>query len=156
MASEDDLEGAELGSVLVEQAIDSADFSFETTLDVGPGSWFYPVVLEPLIPEGTTDEQAGIVRDIAAGAAATGEEDFAGLASLAAAFVDPDVLFDASACDPDDWDPDQLQCFPDDDEGLGSFYVPDLLDRGLNAVLEDGQLTDWCMGAVGSATRFVE
>ena len=154
-ATEAELADAELGAVLVEQAIDSDDFSLELTLEVGQGSWFYPLVLEPLLPEGTTDEQAEIVRSIAVGAAATGEEDFVGLAELAAAFVDPDVLFDASTCDPDDWLPDQLQCFPPDDEGLASFYVPDLLDRGLNALIEDGQPTDWCMGAIGSATRFV-
>jgi predicted metal-dependent phosphoesterase TrpH len=149
------LEGAELGTVLFEQAIDSDDFVMETTLTVGSGDWLYPMVLEPLIAPGITDEQAAEVRSLAEAAAATGEEDFGALATMASAFVESSALLNGAACDPTEWREDRLQCFPPDDSGLGSMFVPDMLDRGLNAVTLDGEMTEWCMGAIGSATRFV-
>lgn len=84
----------------------------------------------------------------------TGAEDFVGLAQLFADLVDPDVLFDAGRCRPERWQPDLFQCMPQDDEGLGSFFVPDRYDRALNVIVVDGSITDRCMGAVGSAVVF--
>lgn len=153
--SDEELEHATLGQVLFEEPVTGADDSFGLDLDVSPGDWLYVVVLEPLIPVGTSDEQAAVVLDLAARVMETGEEDFMGLASMAADFIDSDVLWDASRCEPEEWAAELLQCFPVDDEGLGSFYVPDHLDRALNVVVEGGELTDWCMGAVASPVRFV-
>ncbi len=150
------LEHAELGVVLEEVEIDAERFTHTTTLTVSPGDWVYPLVLESLVPSDATEAQADAVRRIAEAAAATGEEDFAGLATMAAEFVDAEVLVNGAECDPADWDPEMMQCFPADASGLGSFYVPDLLDRGLNAWREDGQITDWCLGAVGSAVLFTD
>lgn len=153
--SDEALATAELGATWVEADVTSRDFTLEHTLRLAPGDWVYPIVLEPLVPAGATAEQADVIHSIAVAAAGTAEEDFTSLASLVIAFVDNDVLWNGSYCDPTLWQDDLLQCFPPDSEGLGSFFVPDLLDRGLNAVTEDGVMTDWCMGAIGSALRFV-
>ncbi|MBW1881648.1 MAG: hypothetical protein JRJ84_25090 [Deltaproteobacteria bacterium] len=64
-------------------------------------------------------------------------------------------MTDAQTCDPEDWDPWMLQCLPADAEGLASYYLPDWLDRAVNVTTVDYEVTDWCMGAVGSAVRFV-
>ncbi|HJN74616.1 MAG TPA: CehA/McbA family metallohydrolase [Myxococcota bacterium] len=154
-STEEDIEDAELGQVLVEEEIDSDDFELSTTLTVMPGDWFYPVVTEPLIAPGLDDEEADLIRDLATQVSRTGAEDFVGLATLFAELADQDVLFDASKCDPEAWLPDQLQCMPADDDALASFFVPDRYDRALNVTVVDGEITDRCMGAVGSAIRFV-
>ena len=101
------------------------------------------------------DEEADLIRDLATQVSRTGAEDFVGLATLFAELADQDVLFDASKCDPEAWLPDQLQCMPADDDALASFFVPDRYDRALNVTVVDGEITDRCMGAVGSAIRFV-
>jgi hypothetical protein len=38
---------------------------------------------------------------------------------------------------------------------MTTYFLPDYIDRAFNAMIEDGELTEWCMGAVGSAVRFV-
>lgn len=146
---------ADLGSRIVEEPITSDDFQTGLELAVMPGDWFYPVVLEPLIQPGLTDTEAEQVRTLATTVAGTDGEDFIGLVSIFGELADTEVLFDGSNCDADDWMPAMLQCLPPDQEGLGSFFVPDRFDRALNVYVEDGLVTDWCMGAVGSATRFV-
>ena len=153
--SEEALQTAELGQVVYEVAISSDDVSEELTLQVQPGDWLYPVVLEPLLAPDLTDEEAALVEEIAQEAAAMDEEDFVGLGTLATRIVDTDVLFDATLCDPEDWLPHQLQCMPADADGWGTFFVPDLYDRAFNVVTEGDQITDWCMGALGSAVMFV-
>ena len=40
--------------------------------------------------------------------------------------------------------------------GLASFFVPDPLDRALNAWVQDGEVLGYAMGAVTSAVVFVE
>ncbi len=152
---EEDLDNAPLSQVHLREAIDSEDFELETRLTVTPGDWFYPVVTESLVAPGLDPEQAEAVRALAVEVARTGAEDFVGLASLFAELTDPDVLFDAGRCRPEEWVDDQLQCMPADDEGLASFFVPDRYDRALNVIVVDGEITDRCMGAVGSALRFV-
>jgi predicted metal-dependent phosphoesterase TrpH len=153
--TDDALSSAELGARWLDEPVTGHDTTLETTLTVSPGDWFYPMVLEPLIAPGATEAQAEVVRRLAREAAATAEEDFVGLSNLVLELVDNDVLWNGLYCDPQAWLPDRLQCFPPDDQGLASFFLPDLLDRGLNAVTEDGVLSDWCMGAIGSPVRFV-
>jgi hypothetical protein len=47
-----------------------------------------------------------------------------------------------------------LQCIPADQKSIATYYVPDWLSRVLNAVMEEGHPSDWCMGAVASAVLF--
>lgn len=145
-----------LGQVVLEESVVGDDVTLGISLDVMPGDWLYVTVQEPLIAPGMSDDQADAIRDLAARVSVTGEEDFMGLATVAADLIDSDVLWDASGCDPDDWDPAMLQCALADEEGLASFFVPDHLDRALNVVVIDDEITEWCMGAVTSAVRFTE
>ena len=146
---------ADLGVVMHASAVDGDVYEVKLDLIVDDGDWLYPMVYEPLVAPGLTDDEAAAIRTLAAEVAATSAEDFLGLATLFTELVDGTVLIDASRCDVTAWEPERLQCMPQDSEGLASFYVPDRLDRALNAVLDDGELTDWCMGAVGSGLRFV-
>ncbi len=155
-ATEADILTAPLGSVVLEEDVDSADFTVEHTMQVVPGDWVYPIVLEPLVVPGSDTDQALRIYTLAEEVRKTNGEDFIGLAEIFADLVDGEVLLDGSRCDPADWKPEMMQCNPVDSESLATFYVPDYLDRALNVVSENGQISDWCMGAVGSAIRFVE
>jgi hypothetical protein len=157
VATDDDLATATLGEIALEQAIDSDDFSVTLSLDVTDGDWLYPIVLEELVPADFDAETAALVLDKAQGAVETEDEDFLGIGVLFADLIpDAELLTDGSKCDPEDWEADKLQCALPDDEGLGTFYLPDWVNRAINVTAEGGEITDWCMGAVGSAVRFVE
>jgi len=156
VATDEALKTADLGQVVLEEDVVGDAHLASTTRSVVPGDWLYPVVLEPLYADGLTPAQRDQVHEGAVAAVATADEDFIGLAQLFVSYVsDPEMLTHAGTCDPTNWDPWMLQCLPADAEGLGSFYVPDWLDRALNVTTEQNAVTDWCMGAVGSAVRFV-
>jgi hypothetical protein len=155
VATDEELESAPLGSVALEQPVVGDDFTAQTTLDVRPGTWLYAYVLDPLVRSDLTPEQATQVRDIARKVMETGEEDYAGLADMVVAMVDPVVFMDGSQCDPKDWEPDGFQCVPADADGIATYFIPDWLDRSINVVIDDGDITEWSMGAIGSAVVFV-
>jgi len=155
VASDEALEGAPLGEVVLEDTVTDADFTTEVTLDVTPGSWVYPVVLDPLVSPGSSEERAERVRALAEGAVATGPEDYTALANLMMDMIDFGVALGVDECDPADWRPELPQCVPIDDENMTTYFLPDYIDRAFNAMIEDGGLTEWCMGAVGSAVMFV-
>lgn len=156
VASDEDLSGAPLGQVIFEAEVEGDSFTAETPLAVTPGSWVYPVVLEPLVAPGLTEEQAVQVREVAAGALETGGEDFARLAGIAIELADVGAALGTDPCEPEEWSDDLFQCLPADDDNMGTFFIPDHLDRAFNVYAEDGQMTDWCMGAVGSALLFTD
>jgi hypothetical protein len=147
------LETTPLGDVVLTEAIEGYDATFTLTLDVLPGDYLYPVVLEPLVPAHATAEQADMIREMA-DAAATSGEDYAEIAEALGPALDVNLLGDPGSCDPEDWEPDMLQCVSIITDGLGCFFVPDLLDRAMHAYTEDGAITDWTMGAIASAVRF--
>lgn len=153
--SDEALQTATLGQVLVEENIDSQDHTLVYDLTAVPGDWVYPKVLEPLFAPGITEEQQQTVLSAATMAAESGD-DAINIATAVAPLLDTDLLASPDDCDPEDWQPDMMQCSLADMEGLASFFIPDMLDRSMNAWLEDGQVTEWCMGAVGSAVLFVE
>ncbi|MBN2798777.1 MAG: CehA/McbA family metallohydrolase [Deltaproteobacteria bacterium] len=156
VSSDEALVDAPLGAVLVEEQLTGDRGTIEATVALTPGAWFYPLVLEPLFEEGATAQQREELRALAQTVADVGDESFLDLASALLPYVDTDVLWDGSQCDPDAWEPDQLQCMTADADGLATFWAPDAYNRVLNAWTEDGQVTDWCVGAVGSAVRFAE
>ncbi len=149
------LQSDPLGSVVAQQDIDSQDQTLEYSFSAIPGDWIYPLVLEPLFAPGITEDQRQTVLDTAAIAAESGD-DAMDIATSVVQLLDTDLLASPDDCDPEDWQPDMLQCSLADMDGLTSFFVPDMLDRAMNAWIEDGELTDWCMGAVASAVLFVE
>jgi hypothetical protein len=155
VADDEALLTAPLGSVLVEESIDSQDHTLEYSFDAVPGDWIYPLVLEPLFAPGITEEQQQIVLETAQAAAESGD-DAMDIATAVVHLIDTELLASPDDCDPEDWQPDMLQCSLADMEGLTSFFVPDMLDRAMNAWIEDGELTEHCMGAVASAVLFVE
>ena len=155
VATDDDLAEAPLGSVILEEPVVGDDFTTQTTLEAVPGTWVYPMVLDRLIQPDLTTEQADRMRELAEAALAMGAEDYAGLANSMVDLVDVGVLLGIDDCDPEDWEPDMGQCIPADDNNMGSAFAPDMIDRAFNALAEDGQLTEWSVGAVGSAVLFV-
>ncbi len=152
--SDEALEDAELGQVVHEQPVDGVDMTVEFELPVAPGDWLYPLVLEPLVAPGATAAQEALVYEFAETFRTAGAEPAEIAATLAPLLTDLDALGDPSLCDPEGWEPDGLQCVPVEGEGMGSVFIPDLLDRALHAHVEDGQVSDWCMGALGTAVRF--
>jgi hypothetical protein len=154
--SDEALAAASLGRVALEEEVTSGIFATEVRLMARPGDWVYPSLHEPLVQPGADPQRAAEVREFAAKVAATGSEDFAGLADLVLDYIDTEVLFDSSLCDPRDWEADRPQCRPEDPDGLSSYFLPDWMDRIINVTLEDSEITDWSLTAVGSAIRFVE
>ncbi len=155
VASDDALEGADLGRVEAEVAIDEDDFEYVHRAEgLSPGDWLYPVVYEPLVLPGLDPDRAAKVAEVAEAAQTMGADDYAGIAGVFLDFTDVDLILHADRCDPSAWDDDHLQCVPADATGLGTFFIPDWIDRALNAVRAEG-LEDYCLGAVGTAVRFV-
>ncbi len=66
-------------------------------------------------------------------------------------FIDGDDLLFPDTCDPDDWQPWMLNCMPVDQVSLGSFYIPERMERLVQIVYEGSEPTDWAMGAITSA-----
>lgn len=157
LASDDELEAAPLGQQVASWALadDGAVEHFELELEVRPGDWLYPVVVEPTVPAELEAEHGEALLELArASAAAT--TDFTAISGIAGSLMDAEVLADPSECDPEDWEPMLLQCIPADAQPPGSFYVPDPLQRAFHAMTVDGEPTGWTMGAIGSAVLFVE
>ncbi len=154
VASDEALEDAPLGQVIHEQVLEGGDVTVEIALDVSAGDWVYPLVLEPLVPPWATADQEALIEELAETFLAGGAEPSEIAITLAPLLGDVSAL-DPALCDPETWEPDALQCVPVAGEGMGSVFIPDLLDRPLHAHVVDGQLSEWCMAAVGSAIRFV-
>lgn len=155
--SDEELESAPLGQVVheLELSDDGSAETWELVLEVRPGDWLYPVIVEPTVPAEAEAEYGDFLRDLArASAAAT--TDFTAISKIAGTLMDTEVFGDPSECDPEDWEPMLLQCMPDDQRTPGTFFVPDLLQRAFHAMTEDGEPTGWTMGAIGSAVLFVE
>lgn len=136
-------------SVLVEDWIpsDRAEGSYGWDVPAG-GAWLHAIVYEELLPEALPPELEPAWEALSK--MPTGK-DVASLAGAIAPILDPNILLNPLLCDPADWTEWKLQCMPVDTTTLASFYVPDRLERLLNIVFEDGQPTDWSMGAVTSA-----
>ena len=145
---------APLGEIDRQDAIIGHDATFEAQLDVHPGDWFYPIVLEPLVPPSATPEQAELVEELAAAAMLAGDDPMEVAETLAPVIGDIEILGDPDSCDPEDWQPDELQCVTIIEEGMASFYIPDLLDRAMNVYVQDDSITEWTVGALASAVRF--
>ncbi len=154
--SDQALADSPLGEVVFEAAIDGPDVTVETSLTVEKGDWIYPMVLEPLVADGLPADKAKLLPKIAKAALQTGAEDYDALVEVFWDFMDFDTVLAPQDCDPAKWDPYKLQCLPPDVTGIASYFVPDWVSRGLNVLIENGEPTAWCVGAVGSATVFEE
>lgn len=155
LATDEELEDAPLGQVIFEQEIDGDDVTVDLAVEPSAGDWIYPMVLEPLVPPWATPDQEALILELAETFRAGGAEPSEIATTLAPLLGDLDALGDPSLCDPETWVEDALQCVPVEGEGMGSVFIPDLLDRPLHAHVVDDQVSEWCMGAVGTAVRFV-
>jgi hypothetical protein len=156
VASDEALADAPLGQQVAAWDLSAAGAveHFELSLQVRPGDWIYPVIVEPTVPAELEAEHGEALRQLArASAAAT--TDFTAISKIAGSLLDPELLADPSDCDPADWEPMMLQCIPADQQPPASFFVPDPLQRAFHAMTEDGEPTGWSMGAIGSALLFV-
>jgi hypothetical protein len=150
----EDLQQADLGHVAFEEFVTRDDETFRVRFAVEPGDWFYPMVMEALIPEGLDPELAQRAPKVASLAALGGSEDYGPIVEALMDFVDLNVILSPQYCDPELWDPSLMQCMPPDTNGVATFFFPDWLDRALNVIIEDGTPSQWSMGAVGSAVVF--
>ena len=154
LETDEEVATATLGAIVQQDAIIGHDVTFEAQLDVQPGDWFYPMVLEPLVPPSATPEQAALVEELAAAAMVAGDDPMEVAEALIPVIGDVEILYNPDDCDPEDWQPDELQCATIIEEGMASFYIPDLLDRAMNVYVRDGAITEWTVGALASAVRF--
>ena len=150
------LEKTELGVVAFESPVAGIDFTANTTLAVNPGDWLYPVVHEPLVPEGLDPELAAKIPGKMALLATYSEENYSPIIDALIEFIDTGVVLAPENCDPAAWIDTNIQCIPADKTGMASFFFPDWIDRVLNALTEKGKVGEWTMGAVGSAVMFVK
>ena len=136
-------------TVLAESWIptDRSEGAYDWEVPVG-GAWLHAIVYEELLPEPLPPQLAPAWEALSK---MPSGKDVASLAGAIAPILDPNILLNPKLCNPDEWDPWMLQCMPVDDTTIASFYVPDRLERLLNIVFEDGQPTDWTMGALTSA-----
>lgn len=151
VATDEALADAALGQVAFETMADSRDFEAVTTLELGPGDWFYPVVHEPLVPQGLDAELVAAIPSMAAAMGEFSDENYAPLITALIDYIDTEILLYPEDCDPATWNPNHLQCLPADDFAMATYFIPDWINRVINILAEDGQMTDWTMGAVGSA-----
>lgn len=146
-----------LGEVVMEEPIPSQDFTKEIRLTVGHGTWIYPMIHDRLLTSNLTDDQRETVTALAQEAMSTTDEDFGGLADMILSLVpDDEVIWEPALCDPATWTPHRLQCVPVITESITNYMFPDMLDRALNVLVKDDEITEWSMGAVGSAVVFKE
>ena len=153
-ATDADVAGSSLGQPVLDEPVPSNDFTTTVTVPVVAGDWFYPVVLEPLLAPGLDPELAKGVEKTVKLAMQASEEDYGKFVEVFMDHLDASTLLAPEECDPAAWDPDMLQCIPADQKSIATYYVPDWLSRVLNAVMEEGHPSDWCMGAVASAVLF--
>ncbi|HPC90768.1 MAG TPA: CehA/McbA family metallohydrolase [Myxococcota bacterium] len=145
------LADVELGAVVHEDFADSNDFETTVSLTVNPGDWFYPVVHERLISPDLDPELAALIPGMADAMEEFSEENFSPLLDVLVDFIDSEALMRGEDCRPTSWEPHMAQCMPPDNNGLGTFFIPDWINRVFSIIREDGKSTDWCMGAIGSA-----
>ena len=112
------------------------------------GGWLHAIVLEPLLVEPIPPHAAEALATLSMPA---GDDSLAATVRALMPFLDLGVAFDGYSCDPADWKPWRGQCMPMDRQTWGTFYMPDPVDRLLNAWFEDGQITDYCLGGITSA-----
>ncbi len=144
-----------LGVVAFEAAIDGIDFTTTTPLTVHPGDWFYPVVHEPLVPEGLDPALAASIPAKAATLSLYTEQDYSPVIDALLEYIDQNVVLAPEQCNPADWIATNAQCMAIDQNGMATFFFPDWIDRLLNVLTESGTASQWTMGAVGSAARCV-
>ncbi len=122
-----------------------ADGTFEW--DFPTGGWLHAIVLDPL-PDVPAERQA--LADTL-----LQFPDDGGLPALLAAFAplaDFDALSDPGACDTGDWSAWSACCMPVDTEPLGTFYLPDPIQRMMSVEFEEGGVpTGLAMGAISAA-----
>lgn len=145
----DMLERAEL-----DEPVSAYDERFTVSLWAEPGQWVYPMVWDPLFAPGLTDEESARVRALAEATVGSRLEEESLLLWLARD-LGGDGALDPARCGPGGWSPGQLLCLPKDTRGV-TVLVPDIYDRALNVITSEDTITEWAMGAIGSAVMFVE
>ena len=153
--SDEALAGLPLAEVAWESPLDAegAVEEWSVELDLAEGDWVMAQILEALVPEAEEAEHGELLRELAR-ASASATNDASGLAALLDSIVSGDPIGDPESCDPELWDPLELQCVLADERPPGTLFVPDLLNRAFNAETIDGEPTGSTVGALSSAMLF--
>ena len=153
--SDEALADAQLTPVILEIPIDGNDETITVGIGVNPGDWILPVIWDPLVAPDLHPKQANKVPDMAYAAFTTSSSDYLGLAGIFGDILDVYILT-PELCDPMSWVPGNMHCMTAEPNGVATYFLPDWVTRPLNVIVQDGEITDWCMGAVGSAIRFTD
>ncbi len=153
--SDASLQDADLAPVTVEIPITEDDQTIHLGIGVEPGDWLLPVVWDSLVAPGLDAAHAAMVPGMAHAAVTTSSSDYMGLAGIFGEVLDV-YLITPELCDPLSWVPGNLHCMTADPHGIATYFLPDWVTRPLNVIVRDGQLTDYTMGAVGSAIVFTD
>ncbi|PJB46750.1 MAG: hypothetical protein CO108_05225 [Deltaproteobacteria bacterium CG_4_9_14_3_um_filter_63_12] len=146
----DDTTGASFGAqVVYEQYIpsDLATDTFEWTVGA-TGGWLHGMVFETIVAEALPAEIQGTLAILSQPATANG---LGPLIDALTRLVSLDDLLYPWRCNPSHWQAWHPQCMPIDDEPMGTFYLPNELERLLHISFKDGVATDRNVGAVTSA-----
>lgn len=103
VVDDETLETAEPGVNLLDAVIDSTDYETEVEITVEPGDWGYPLVWDPLLPEGLDPELAARVPDIAASVSEIRDEDYSPLIMTLFPYIDDLTFMDPALCDFAQW-----------------------------------------------------
>lgn len=146
------LERTELSQLLFEVPIPSADFGWQASWTPTSDAWVYVQVLESA---DYSTLPADVQRDLDALTAAMESYGmrYGQLAMALLPMLDPKYLLWPGLCSPEDWDIYRTACVDVDDAYMGTLYISEPVDRILNLFRENGQLTDYAMGAITSAIR---
>lgn len=135
--------------VLLEEAVpgDLVETEWVWTPPAG-GGWLHAEVLELLAPDPLPPEAQTALEVFQTPAQG---DALIVLAEVMLPFIDGDDLLFPDTCDPAEWQPWMLQCMPTDQVTLGSFYVPERMERLVHIVYDGDAPTEWAMGAISSA-----
>ena len=139
-------------SIVLEEPIEAAWHETSYQWEVPEtGAWLHAIVLEEMVVEPLPDNVQQALEAIEATSGDLGGNWMDALAPAFLPLLDAEVLLQPGLCDPTTWTKWKLWCMPADQKGMATFYIPDRLNRLMSAWLENGESTDWCMGATTSA-----
>jgi len=138
-----------LSTVQFDVPITGNDFSWEGSWTPSGEAWVYAQVLEStddsLLPP---DVQQDL--DLLRRSMETFGMRYGLLVRALLPFIEVDALLIPRGCDPGSWDPYRTTCVDVDENFMGTIHIPEHIDRILNLYREDGELTEFAMGAISS------
>lgn len=136
-------------AVLHEHALDGIDVRTSWSWQVpAGGGWLHGVVLVPRLVDPFPPELEHVKQ---AFSKLPQGKALGSMLQVFGVLVDPALLLEPEQCSPPEWDLNLAQCVPSDRSTLATFYFPESIVRLTNTWFEDGEPTEWALGALTSA-----